>query len=157
MHFSSRADIDAAIDDVFQIMADFDGWERAALRRGAEVTRVDKPRREGPGASWRLRFRFKGRERQLQVQVTDVDRPKRLAFSADGKLFEGDLRFDLLSLAPRRTRMAVHLDIRPLTLGARLVLQSVKLAKGKAQTRLNRNMAALAAEIERRQTVAARP
>ena len=51
MRFTTKQDIEAPLDFVYRTMTDFEGWERAAMRRGAEVERTDKLTRVGPGMS----------------------------------------------------------------------------------------------------------
>lgn len=150
MHFSARTDIEASTEQVFGALADFEAWERAALRRRAEVTRSDALPRPGRGMAWDVRFRFRGKDRLLKLKLVEMEPGARLVFAGTGKLLEGDARLELMALSPRRSRLMLHLDIRPLTLGARLFLQSARLARGKIQARLNKRMAQLAAEIEGR-------
>lgn len=150
MHLSSKTDIEAPLDFVYAALTDFEGWERAAMRRGADVSRTDKLRVAGPGLSWHIRFRFRGRERALQVKLVGMEPARKLSFEGEGKLISGDMALDLISLAPKRTRLTLHLDIKPKTLGARLFLQSMKLAKGRVQARLNTRLGQLANDIEMR-------
>ena len=150
MHFSSRTDIEAPIEFVFETLSDFEGWERAALRRGADVSRIDKLKMPGPGMAWNGRFRFRGKPREIEIQLTEIERNARMAFAAASTMFQATIEAELVRLAANRTRLVAHLTVKPMTLGARLVLQSVKLAKGKAQHRLNKRMAQLAAELEQR-------
>ena len=150
MHLSSRTDIEAPIDFVYAALTDFEGWERAAMRRGAEVTRTDKLRAIGIGMSWKVRFQFQGKERVVDIRLLGLEPDAKLSFTGKGKLLEGDLSIELLSLSPKRTRIVVHLAVRPLTLGARLLLQSAKLARARLQSRFNKRLRQLSTDIEQR-------
>ncbi len=150
MHLSSRTDIEAPLESVFASLSDFEGWERAAMRRGADVSRTDKLRTPGIGMGWHVRFRFRGKDRDLEIKLTGLEPHAQLAFVGKGRMLIGDLSMDLLALAPKRTRLVMHVDVRPLTIGARLFLQSMKLAKGRIQTKLNKRLGQLAADIETR-------
>lgn len=150
MHFAAKTDIEAPVDFVYAVLTDFEGWERAAMRRGADVHRTDKLREPGPGMAWTIGFRFRGKERVLAVNLISLDAKAKVTFKAEGTLIEADQVVDVLSLAPKRTRLTLHMDIRPKTLGARLLLQSLKLAKTKVQIRLNKRMVQLATDIETR-------
>lgn len=150
MQLSARTDIAAPLNFVFSALADFEGWETAALRRGAEVSRVDKLKAAGPGMAWQSRFRFRGKEREVLVKLTEYDFDTRMRFEARSRLFEADVVVEVVSLAPNRTRFVARLDVKPLTLGARLLLQSAKLAKGKIQIRFNKRLAQLAVDLEQR-------
>ena len=41
MRFTTKQDIEAPLDFVYNTMIDFEAWERSAMRRGAEVERTD--------------------------------------------------------------------------------------------------------------------
>ena len=56
MKFSTKEDIDAPIDAVFEMLCEFDQFERAAMRRGAEVQRVDQLAEPGVGMLWEAAF-----------------------------------------------------------------------------------------------------
>ncbi len=150
MHLSSRTDIEAPLTFVFSALTDFDGWERSALRRGAEVNRIDKPRVVGVGMAWSVKFRMRGKDRKLEVKVTTLEPDTKLGFFCHSRVVDGDMSFELMSLSPKRTRLVFHSQVQPLTLGARLFMQSVKLAKARVQTRLNQRLQQLGSEIEQR-------
>jgi carbon monoxide dehydrogenase subunit G len=150
MHFSSRTDVEAPIEFVFQALSDFESWERAAMRRGAEVSRSDKLRLPGVGMSWHVRFTFRNKEREVDLRLIGLEPDARLAFSGTGRMIAGDMSIDLVSLAPKRTRMVLHVEVRPLTIAARLFLQSLKLAKGRVQGKMNKRLSQLAIDVEQK-------
>jgi carbon monoxide dehydrogenase subunit G len=152
MKLSGRTDIGAPIAFVFAALSDFEAWERAAMRRGADVHRTDKLRAAGPGMTWQARFAWRGRERNLQVRLTKLQPLLNLAIDFDGPSVEGNLNIDLVELSAKRTRMLMQVDLKPRTLAARLFIQSLRLAKRRVQRRYDARLAAVAQDIEQRFT-----
>lgn len=150
MKLSGRTDVQAPVDFVFDAISDVDFWERAALRRGAEVTRTDKLRSLAPGLSWMIRFGWRGRERQMHVVLKQLDRPNVLALEGDSPSVEGGVVMELVALSTTRARILVHTTVKPRTLAARLFLQSMRLARGKVNARYDKKLRQLAGIIEQR-------
>ena len=61
MHFSTFNDVQAPIDWVFRQFTDFPAFERQALRRGADIKRLNPALPDGLGAVWDVRFQFRGK------------------------------------------------------------------------------------------------
>lgn len=150
MKLSARTDIEAPIEFVYAALADFEAWERAAMRRGADVRRTDSLRAPGHGMGWHVTFRFRGKERQIDIRLTTMEPDAKLGFSGTGRMVAGEMALDLLALSPKRTRLILHSDVRPLTIAARLFLQSMKLAKNRVQGKLNKRLQDLALDLETR-------
>ncbi|WP_102225951.1 SRPBCC family protein [Acidimangrovimonas sediminis] len=150
MQFSTREDIEAPIGFVFDQLSDFDGFERAALRRGIEVVRTDRLSEPGPGMAWRTLFTMRGKRRRMEVTLQGYEVPGRLMFDGESKNLSGELSLDLVDLSPRRTRVVVKLDVQPLSLPARIMLQSLRLAKAKTQDKFRTRIRDQAREIEHR-------
>lgn len=129
MKFSTREDIDAPIEAVFEMLCAFETYERAAMRRGAEVQRLDDMTKPGKGATWFVQLFLRGKERKVKLSITDFEQPEELVVSLDSKGITGAMGFELIALSRTRTRMLVGLEIRPETLPARLLIQSMKLTK----------------------------
>ncbi|MCU0800701.1 MAG: SRPBCC family protein [Rhodobacteraceae bacterium] len=157
MKVASRHDIEAPPAFVFEALTDFDSWERSAMRRGAEVTRTDKMTAVAAGLAWQVRFRFRGKDRKLAVRLTSIDAPSRLGFGVNGMLFETTSVVDLMELGAKRTRMVVVSEAKPKTLAARLILQSLRLARARVQRRVDKRIGAIAREIEDRYRIQTRP
>jgi len=150
MNFSTREDIEAPIDYVFAALSDFDGFERAALRRGIEVVRTDRLGAPGPGMSWRALFTMKGKPRRMEVTLQSYEPAGLLRFDGESKNLTGDMELELVDLSPRRTRVVVKLELKPLSLPARIMLQSIRLAKTRTQEKFNTRVREHAKEIENR-------
>lgn len=129
MKFSTTEDIEAPIDAVFEMLCDFEGFERSAMRRGAEVQRVDSLKTAGVGMTWNAVFEMRGKRRDLQIEMVTFDRPNDMILESTSPGLIGQMGFELMALSRSRTRLNVALDVKPLTLSARLLVQSMKLAK----------------------------
>ncbi|THH36843.1 SRPBCC family protein [Aliishimia ponticola] len=150
MNFSAIEDIDAPIEDVFQIVSDFESFERSAMRRGAQVQRVDNLSAPAAGMMWDTRFTMRGRRRELHLLLDVYDVPNRLALKGTSQGLETSFEVDLMSLSRTRTRMSVELGLAPSSLSARLLVQSLKLAKTNLTKRFKLRVAEYAKEIEER-------
>jgi hypothetical protein len=147
---STRKDIAAPIERIFAILSDFDGHERAALRQGAEIVRLDPGTPPGLGSGWRARFRFRGREREIVSRMTDYEAPHILGFKGESPNFELTLRAQLVALARGHTRVGVELEIRPRSFSGRLLIQTLKLARSRVETRFATRIEALSSALQRR-------
>ena len=63
---------------------------------------------------------------------------------------DGAVVIELVALSVARTRLTVSIDLEPRTLGARLLVQSLKLARGTLQRRFELRVADYASEITAR-------
>lgn len=148
MKLTSKQDIEAPLEVVYARLTDFEQFERMAMRRGAEAERTDRLKKPDVGMAWRLRFVFKGKPRKMAIRFADAEPGSHLAWAFDSLPIEGTVRADLLALSPRRTRMTLVAEIRPKTLAARLMIQSLRLAKGRVQRRYDVRAGQLANIIE---------
>lgn len=150
MKLTAKYDIEASVGFVYQELADFDAWERMAMRRGSEVTRTDRMLRFGPGMEWQVNFTFRNKARSARIQLVESTPDSHLRIAAQSVLADLDLVIDLMDLAPTRTRIEVKSDIKPKTLAARLYIQSLRLARKKVEKTYSHRVASLAVELEDR-------
>ncbi|MBS9717418.1 SRPBCC family protein [Pseudohalocynthiibacter aestuariivivens] len=150
MKFSTREDIEAPIEHVFQAISDFDGFERSALRRGAEVQRRERLTEPGAEKGWDIGFEFRGKPRRIVAELTHFDAPNGLQVATATPGIAGDLVAELVPLSRSRTRLRFSLEMRPTSLGGRLTIQSLKLAKGNLTRRFVARVAKFAIDVEDR-------
>ena len=150
MKFTTREDVEAPIEAVFAMVSDFEGFERAALRRGAEVRRTDSCRQKGVGYQWDTAFDMRGRRREVSISLTQYDPVNGMAFEFTAQGLGGDFGLELVPLSRSRTRLSMSMELKPKTLSARLLVQSLKLARNNLSKRMNIRMAKFAQELEDR-------
>lgn len=150
MKFSTKEDLEVPISDVFEMLSDFDGFERAVLRHGADVTRTDEMTEVGVGLMWKARAEVRGKPRDFDVKLVEYDRPNQMLFEVATKNMGGNFLVELVALSRARTRMRIELDVRPQTLSARLLMQSAKLARNTLNRRYKTRVAHFATDLEER-------
>ena len=150
MKFSSKENIEVPIEQVFEMLTDFERHERSAMRRGADVSRTDSLSEPGVGVGWDIAFDFRGKRRKMHLEVVEFDRPYEISLEATLQGIDSTINLQLVALSKSLTRFNVTSDIRPKTLSARLLVQSLKLAKANVTKRLDKRMAATARDMEDR-------
>ncbi|MEP2640318.1 SRPBCC family protein [Roseobacter sp.] len=129
MKLSTQEIIKLPIAVAFDALSDFTQLERAARRRDAVVRRVGDVRTPGVGMAWKATFEVGGRRRDVELVVVEYTPGERLVVDFVSQGLYGTTRMDLVALSRDRTRVIVGLEMRASTLVARLLLQSLKLAK----------------------------
>jgi uncharacterized protein YndB with AHSA1/START domain len=150
MKFTAKEDIKVPIDHVFAAVTDFDRFERQGLRRGADIQRKDKNDSGvvGMGTEWRVKFRFRGKERKLKTRVVAFEAPNSFRTHTNAGSIESDFDLDLVALSPNTTRLSIQLELRANTLAGRLLVQSLKFAKGNLSRRFSNRIWQFAQTIE---------
>lgn len=150
MIFQTQEDINAPIGQVFPLVSDFAGFERAALRRGAEVQRRDSLREPGPGMKWDLKFSLRGKRREVQLEMAQYEPPQSMRFFSTTPGVDGVLTIDLIELSRSTTRLVIRLEMTAQNLTGKLLLQSLKLAKGPLTSRVESKLYDFARGTEKR-------
>lgn len=150
MKFSTREDIEAPIESVFEMLCDFEVYERAAMRRGAEIRRTDDLANPGLGAAWNVRFVMQGKERDVALEVVSFDPPDEIKIALNSRNIIGTAQLELFALSRNRTRILVGIEVTPITLKARLFLQSLKLKKASLTRQYKDRVAGYVKELEER-------
>jgi hypothetical protein len=140
-------DIAAPADFVFGRLTDFARHERLALRRGAGVKRVDGTGQPGVGAIWDINFDYRGKPRDLRAEITGWKEPEQVKIDTQSGGLNSTSVIDVIALSRTQTRINVSIRLEPTTLTARLLVQSLKLARGSVTGRLHRRLQELGEEM----------
>lgn len=150
MELTGREDIDVPIAQAFEMLTDVEVYERSALRRGADVTRIDSLPHPGVGAKWEVSFQFRGKPREANIEITGFDAPNEIEMKAILQGLETGIKIELVALSRTRTRIQFWSGMRANSLSARLLLQSLKLARGNLNKRMAKRLATLRDDLEDR-------
>lgn len=148
MNFTASEDVEVPIDVLFEHVSDFEAFERSALRRGADVTRTDSLPQPGVGMEWDVAFMMRGKRRQLSARMQEYDPPNGMLFLSSSNGIGGTFRVDLVALSRNRTRLKIAIELAPSSLSARLLVQSLKLARSKLNKRFSKRLASFAKDAE---------
>lgn len=155
MEFATSEDIEAPLNKVFFALADFEPIERQVMRRGVEVKRRDATGAPSQGMIWDADFSYRGKPRSAVITLSVFDAPELMEFTSASGGLDVVSRLECVALSRTRTRIVVNVDLRPRTLSARLLVQSMKLARGKLNRRFSKRMKEFAREFEKKLTKAA--
>ena len=150
MKMNAREDVEAPIDFVYEQITDFQAFERRAMRRGAEVLRVDDLKTDGPGMAWDITFMLRGKQREVQIELARLDPPNGLTMASRSPTMGGQMVVELVALSRNRTRLSLDIELVPKNLTARLLVQSLKLARKNLTKRFRLRVADYAVDLEDR-------
>jgi uncharacterized protein YndB with AHSA1/START domain len=151
MKLSLRRDIDAPAGRIFAALATPDALERMARERGAELRRLDDGAAGPSGARWSVRVEINGRVRRGTARIAAYEPGRRVAVAAEFDDLAALADVALTPLAAERTRLDGALGLRSRSMTGRILLHSLKLAKGSIARRLDSRLGTLAGRLERQE------
>ena len=146
MKFVAKEDVALPQQVLFDLMADFQMFERVAIRRGVEITRSGSMA-SSDGLKWDCTFEFRGRDRMACVHLDEFSAPEKMAFLITNPALDNRVEITVSALSKKQSRFQVSTVLEPKTLTARLLIQSMKLARSKYNKRFQKRVAEVANEL----------
>lgn len=137
MKLKTHHDLDVGNHILFAGLANPTRWERAALRKGIEVTRLDAGDGLVPGAAWQIAGMLKGKLRVGHLKLRAIEEAQMMLYDFETPMFLGVFSIRLLEMSARRTRIALEVEVRPRTLAGRIILQGARLGRQKMEKRFH--------------------
>ena len=150
MELTTREDIEAPIDFVFDRITDFPTFERSIMRRGGDVERLDGDAKAALGTRWSVKFLMRGAERKVVAELVEIDSPSHMKLAMTSNAADADLKVELVPLSRARTRMIVHMAATAKSIPAKLFFQSLRFARQKSQGRFKEVVTDFAGDVETR-------
>ena len=149
MKLSTREDIEAPITKVYSAASNFTAFERHMRHRGVMIVADETAPLSGNGRRWSAQFTWRGRERDVEAELLSIEDERGYTIKSVSEGVVCHTAVDLVALSRTRTRMLVSLDLRPTTLSSRLLIQSLKLAKGRLTGRLKSRLGEFSRRVEK--------
>lgn len=146
MKFVAKEDIALPQQVLFDFMADFQMFERVAIRRGVEITRSGSMA-SSDGLKWDCTFDFRGRDRSACVRLNEFSAPEKMVFFIANPALDNRVEITVSALSKKQSRFQVSTVLEPKTLTAWLLIQSMKLARSKYNKRFQKRVAEVANEL----------
>jgi hypothetical protein len=136
MKFKVSEDVDAPQSMVWARFTDFSGFEEDVRGRGATLTRVGNWTETAEGVEWRGVATLRGKARPISSKVTRLVPEDLCVVESRIGGMECYYEMSFIPLSAEVTRVALVLDLSADTLSARLLLQTLKLARGRVLQKL---------------------
>ena len=148
MKLSTREDVRAPRDFVFERLTDFELIETLIRERGVGLTTSQDEDGPKPGKRWSASYAWRGRDFKTEAELQSITPPEAYVVKSLTGGVTCLAEVDLLSLDADRTRIFASLDFRPTTLSSRLLLQTLKLAKPRLTEKFESRLGKFAARIQ---------
>lgn len=148
MDLSAEYELDVPAWQTWAAITDFEGFQQRAQERGGRLSRVDTLSEAGRGMAWDSAFVLRGREREARLEVTRWQADE----SFDLRTVMGGVIADAtVTVEPRgdRSLLRVDADLTSRNLTGRLMVQSLKLARGNVEAQFAKRVRQLGERIER--------
>jgi len=136
MQFKISEDVDAPIGLVWSTFTDFSGFEEQVRGRGAELTRIGNWAQAHEGAEWRGTVSIRGKQRTVTSKIIRLESEEVCTIDSRIGVMDCAYEMNFSTLTPEITRVGLVLNLSADSLTARLLLQTLKLARGRVLQRM---------------------
>lgn len=150
MKLTAREDINAPIQAVFDQLIDARALEHGVMRRGIELKRSHSGDLLVQGEELSSRFKFRGRQRDVAATIRELRGPEHIVFDTRSGGMELASALNLVALSPTQTRIDLGVNLKPKTLSARLLVQSLKLTRNTVDRKMRHRFSEFARTLEDR-------
>ena len=142
MRLASRTDIEAPAAGLYAALTNLDWLQDSARAAAVRLRRTDQGHGLVVGASWHSTLLWRGRERNAECTVERIEAPRSVRLGCRSGAYFCTIDLTLAPLSRKLTRMAVVVEVKPLSVRARLMLQTLRIGKSRLQARLDRRVEA---------------
>lgn len=148
MKLKVAEDVDAPLGFVYVRMADFTRLEEEIRGRGAELKRDGNWTQAAAGCGWKGNVTVRGKPRRIDASIGHMAENDTILVESKVGGMDCTYEMTFYEMAPEITRVSTVLELKPNTLSARLVIQTLKLARGRVLQKMTGSLVRRGNEIE---------
>ncbi|MDG4647114.1 hypothetical protein P6F26_01540 [Roseibacterium sp. SDUM158017] len=149
MKFKVAEDVEAPLSWTWAGFTDFSAVEADIRARDADLERVDGWQVARPGAAWRGSVPVQGRAQPIEARITTFAPEEAIVIESRVGGMACTYEMTLAPLPDGMTRVSIVLELRASTMSARLMLQTLKLARRRAMRRIEGALVRQGQTVER--------
>lgn len=142
MILRSEATYSARARRLYKVLSDFEGLEALVRQYGADITHRVPGDPNGLGREWILSLGYKGVTRRVTAKVAELSPISGYLITAESDGVFVDLRLKITPLGDKETQVTYSAKFTGQGLGARFLLQSLRLAHASLQDKFDRRVVA---------------
>lgn len=148
MKFKVAEDVDAPLDFVYSRMADFSRLEDEIRGRGAELRREGNWTQAAEERAWKGSVTVRGKPRRIDAVIGHMAENDTILVESKVGGMDCSYEMTFYEMSPTITRIAKVLELKPNSLSARLIIQTLKLARGRVLQKMTGSLVRRGNEIE---------
>ena len=147
MKLCEQAEIALPTEDVYCALRDVDAHARTARPRGVTVRRRSDETPFQVSAACDVIIAYRGQPREVLITAAGLEPARLPRFTLRARDITGEITLALTALLPISTQLSCDVAVRPRTIGARLVLQSLKLTQTRLDARFGKRLTGFAQQL----------
>lgn len=132
----------------FARATDFEKFEADGFGKLAPFEPVSEIRAPEIGARWKTSSEFQGRPRRFSLQLYTLEANQKMVLGNKSEKYDVESHFGFEPKGDEATEFTFHLIAKAQSITARLILQTIQLARGRIESSMKSDFDAMATRME---------
>jgi len=132
----------------YKCATDFDLFESEGFGKLSKFEPRSEIRAPEIGARWRTSAEFQGRPRNFSLQLLELDGPGKLVLGNKSEKYDIEAHFNFDEVGAEETDFSFRLVAKAQSITAKLILQTIQLARARIESSMRADFEAMAMRME---------
>jgi len=148
MELSYNCTINVPQAFAFTRATDFEKFELEGFGNLGRFEPVSEIRAPEIGARWRTSSEFQGRPRRFSLELFELEPNQKLVLGNKSEKYDIEAHFGFDEISAEETGFSFRLDAKAQSITARLILQTIQLARGRIEKSMQTDFENMARRME---------